>query len=52
MQAYDRPAFVEDMVRDLSLWCRRQQVGHRVAVRNIESIHSHDAIAVIEHAEP
>lgn len=51
MQAYDRPAFVEDMVRDLSLWCSQRGLRHRVAVRNIESIHSHDAIAVVERLE-
>ncbi len=48
MKAYDEPAFVEDMVRDLSLWCRDRGLRHRVQVRNIESIHSHDAIAVVD----
>ncbi len=52
MQAYDHPAFVEDMVRDLSLWCRSRSLAHRVAVRNIESIHSHDAIASVQRAGP
>jgi GTP cyclohydrolase I len=48
MQAYDHPAFVEDMVRDVSLACRARGLPHRVNVRNIESIHSHDAIAVVQ----
>ncbi|MCO1575824.1 GTP cyclohydrolase, FolE2/MptA family [Crossiella sp. SN42] len=47
MQAYDHPAFVEDMVRDLSTACRARRLPHRVHVRNLESIHSHDAVAVI-----
>ena len=47
MEAFDHPAFVEDMVRELSLACRSKGVAHRADVRNIESIHSHDAIATI-----
>jgi GTP cyclohydrolase IB len=47
MQAFDHPAFVEDMVRELSIACRRRGIAHRVEVRNFESIHSHDAIATI-----
>lgn len=49
MKAFDRPVFVEDMVRDLSIACQKLQVRHRVDVRNLESIHSHDAIAMIDH---
>jgi GTP cyclohydrolase IB len=45
MTAYDHPVFVEDMARDLSLKCRQRGIPHDVAVRNIESIHSHDAVA-------
>jgi GTP cyclohydrolase I len=45
MQSYDKPAFVEDIVRDLSVKCRAQGVTHSIVVRNLESIHSHDAIA-------
>lgn len=48
MQAFDRPVFVEDMVRDLSIACHQRQVKHRIDVRNLESIHSHDAIALID----
>ncbi|WP_338676600.1 GTP cyclohydrolase, FolE2/MptA family [Streptomyces sp. SCSIO 30461] len=47
MQAYDNPAFVEDMVRDVSTACRLRGLSHRVSVRNLESIHSHDAVAVL-----
>jgi GTP cyclohydrolase I len=52
MQAYDHPAFVEDMVRDVSLACRSRSLAHRVSIRSIESIHSHDALAIVEWAEP
>ncbi|ADB29938.1 protein of unknown function DUF198 [Kribbella flavida DSM 17836] len=48
MQAFDHPVFVEDMVRDLSVRCDLLQVRHRVEVRNLESIHSHDAVASID----
>lgn len=44
MQAYDNPAFVEDMARDLSLSLRRRGIAHRLHIRNLESIHSHDAV--------
>ncbi|CPR10453.1 GTP cyclohydrolase FolE2 [Mycobacterium bohemicum DSM 44277] len=45
MAAYDKPMFVEDLVRQLSLACRAQVVGHSVEIRTLESIHSHDAVA-------
>ncbi|WP_244928481.1 GTP cyclohydrolase I FolE2 [Nocardioides sp. W7] len=47
MAAHDRPAFVEDMARDLSQACRERGIAHSVSVRNFESIHSHDAVASI-----
>lgn len=47
MQAYDHPVFVEDMARDISLTCRARGLAHAVRVRNLESIHSHDAVALI-----
>lgn len=50
MEAYDHPAFVEDMVRDLSSICRARGLRHSIAVRNFESIHSHDAIASLSWA--
>ncbi|MDI9884688.1 GTP cyclohydrolase, FolE2/MptA family [Streptomyces sp. HNM0645] len=47
MQAYDNPVFVEDMAREVSAACRSRDLAHRVTVRNLESIHSHDAVAVV-----
>ncbi|KOG91755.1 GTP cyclohydrolase, FolE2/MptA family [Streptomyces varsoviensis] len=47
MRAFDRPAFVEDMAREVSAVCRAQRLRHTVRVRNLESIHSHDAVASI-----
>ena len=45
MAAYDNPKFVEDLIRDLTLKCRERGVPHQIEARNIESIHSHDAVA-------
>lgn len=45
MAAYDNPKFVEDLIRDLTRSCRELQVPHEIMARNIESIHSHDAVA-------
>ncbi|MFD4481492.1 GTP cyclohydrolase I FolE2 [Streptomyces sp. NPDC058471] len=47
MQAYDNPVFVEDMARTISVACRDRGLSHAVSIRNLESIHSHDAIAYI-----
>jgi GTP cyclohydrolase I len=47
MQAYDQPSFVEDIARDVSLTCRERGLIHAVRVRNLESIHSHDAVAYV-----
>lgn len=47
MQAYDHPVFVEDMARDVSLACHDRGLVHSVRVLNLESIHSHDAVARI-----
>ena len=47
MQAFDKPAFAEDVVRDISPLLRKIGVEHRVTSTNIESIHSHDAVASI-----
>jgi GTP cyclohydrolase I len=47
MQAYDHPVFVEDMARDISSTCRSRGLTHEVHVRNLESIHSHDAVAFV-----
>lgn len=45
MAAYENPKFVEDVIRDLTLSCRERGLPHRIEARNIESIHSHDAVA-------
>jgi GTP cyclohydrolase I len=45
MQAFEAPAFVEDVVRDLSAQLRVRGLAHSVESKNIESIHSHDAVA-------
>jgi GTP cyclohydrolase I len=47
MQAYDHPVFVEDMARHITLVCRAQGLSHAVRIKNLESIHSHDAVAAI-----
>ena len=48
MAAFDNPVFVEDMVRDLAMACEARGVAYRIEARNLESIHSHDAIARID----
>lgn len=52
MTAYDNPAFVEDMARDISLELRGRNVCHNAQIRNLESIHSHDAVASVSWAPP
>lgn len=47
MQAHDHPCFAEDVVRNVSTELRRSGVSHSVSVRNLESIHSHDAVATV-----
>ena len=50
MQAYDNPAFVEDVVRDISARLRSDSriQWHSVDVETLESIHNHNAYASIE----
>jgi GTP cyclohydrolase I len=50
MQAYDKPAFVEDMVRDCAVALRNDPRvdWFRVNVENHESIHNHAAFAEVE----
>jgi GTP cyclohydrolase IB len=50
MQAYDNPLFVEDMVRNVAAHLQRDPRINwfRVHVVNDESIHNHDAFALIE----
>ncbi|WP_397409090.1 GTP cyclohydrolase FolE2 [Polaromonas sp.] len=49
-RAYANPKFVEDLIRDvaLALDADARIAGYRVEVTNFESIHAHDAYAVIE----
>ncbi len=50
MQAYDKPAFVEDMVRDCAVVLKSDPrvSWFRVNVENHESIHNHAAFAEVE----
>lgn len=50
MQAYDKPAFVEDMVRDCAVALQRDArvTWFKVHVENHESIHNHAAFAEVE----
>lgn len=49
-RAYANPKFVEDLIRDVAVSLHADtRIGHyRVEVVNYESIHAHDAFAVIE----
>jgi GTP cyclohydrolase I len=50
-QAYDHPVFVEDLVRNVAVKAQQhpQIRWFRVEAENFESIHNHNAFAVIEH---
>ena len=49
--AYDHPVFVEDLVRNVAVRARQhpQIRWFRVEAENFESIHNHNAYAVIEY---
>jgi GTP cyclohydrolase IB len=49
-RAYDNPRFVEDMLREVAVEMRRDPrvTWYRVEVENQESIHAHNAYAVVE----
>jgi GTP cyclohydrolase I len=53
-RAFDHPVFVEDLVRDIALSLRRLKRlrGYRIEAINLESIHSHNACAMIDALEP
>lgn len=53
-QAYDNPRFVEDMVRETALaFDVDPRITHyRIEVENHESIHDHNAYAMIERSKP
>jgi len=50
MAAYDKPAFVEDIVRDVAIALQEDErvAWFRVKAENQESIHNHNAFAEIE----
>ncbi|WP_437840074.1 GTP cyclohydrolase FolE2 [Sorangium sp. So ce1153] len=52
MQAYDNPAFVEDVVRDVALKLQEDPrvAWFRVHAKSDESIHNHSAFAQVEQA--
>ena len=54
MQAYDKPMFVEDIVRDVATALQSDQrvSWFYVRVKNDESIHNHSAFAQIEWTRP
>jgi GTP cyclohydrolase I len=54
MQAYDNPAFVEDIVRNVGVRLRADPrvAWFRVHAVNHESIHNHRAFAQIEWRRP
>jgi GTP cyclohydrolase IB len=54
MQAYDNPAFVEDVVRDVAVLLQKDQriSWFRVHALNQESIHNHNAFAQIAWSRP
>jgi GTP cyclohydrolase I len=49
-RAYDRPVFVEDLVRDVAARSNRDPniTWYRVEAENFESIHNHNAYALVE----
>ncbi|MGI9628726.1 MAG: GTP cyclohydrolase FolE2 [Longimicrobiales bacterium] len=53
-RAYDNPRFVEDLVREVTLRLRDMEkiTWFNVHVVNFESIHEHDAYAVVEEGDP
>lgn len=52
-RAFDNPVFVEDLVRNIAAASEEQEgiSWYRVEAENFESIHNHNAYAVIEKAE-
>jgi GTP cyclohydrolase I len=50
-RAYDNPVFVEDLVRNIAVAANREESirWYRVEAENFESIHNHNAYALIEH---
>ncbi len=50
-RAYDNPVFVEDLVRNIAVRANREEsiVWYKVEAENFESIHNHNAYALVEH---
>lgn len=50
-RAYDNPVFVEDLVRNIAVRSNREKdiTWYRIEAENFESIHNHNAYALIEH---
>ena len=50
-QAFDNPKFVEDIIRDLAVALNREEkvLWYSIESENFESIHNHNAYAMIEH---
>jgi GTP cyclohydrolase I len=53
-RAYDNPVFVEDLVRNVAAKSNQQEniMWYRVEAENFESIHNHNAYAMIEGGKP
>ena len=53
-RAYDNPVFVEDLVRNIAARCNREPniTWYRVEAENFESIHNHNAYALVEKKKP
>jgi GTP cyclohydrolase I len=51
-RAYDRPVFVEDLVRTVAVGLQKDPrvTWYRVEAENLESIHNHSAYAMVENA--
>ena len=49
-RAYDNPVFVEDLVRNIAVRANREEsiVWYKVEAENFESIHNHNAYALVE----
>lgn len=49
-EAYDNPVFVEDLVRNIAVKANEQEAisWYRVEAENFESIHNHNAYAIVE----
>jgi GTP cyclohydrolase I len=49
-RAYDHPVFVEDLVRNIAVAANKDKriIWYRIEAENYESIHNHNAYAMIE----